>query len=162
MWIVPECWCMTRTSPEQWEPRQGAGHALLCCAVPWHWHPPRHLHSSAGWAAWTPGAGPPQPLSHSCSALEMLWLWTQRNFPENSHSYSSTRQKESFPPQLVLSEKAQCPSALTWHVGSCVPKTFPGRGAEASCPSWEFPIKEGFECRKVAVLLRNSSVLWKI
>lgn len=31
----------------------------------------------------------------------------------------------------------------------------------ASSPSWEFPIKEGFECRKVALLLRNSSVLWK-
>lgn len=133
--------------------------AMLCCVV---LCPGTHQGISTAQQAGQPGPlglALPSPCSHRDSALEMLWLWTQRNFPENSRSYSSTRQKDSFPPQLFLSEKAQCPSVLTWHVGSCVPKTFPGRGAEGGILS--FPIKEGFECRKVALLLRNSSVLWK-
>lgn len=70
--LVPKCWCITTSTPEQWEPWQDAGHALLCCAVPWQWHPSSHLHSSAAWAAWTAGVGhAPASPAHRCSALEI-------------------------------------------------------------------------------------------
>lgn len=139
--------------------------AVLCCAVAVAPIQPSPQLSCLGsldrWGWPCPSLS---SLQVQCPGDTFLWLWTQKSFPGNSHCFSSTRQKESLPPQVVpLSVKTQCPFVLTWRVGSCLPKTFPEGGAEGgilsftTVPNWRRALSAG----TLHFLLRNSSGLWK-
>lgn len=139
------------------QPLQDAGLAL-CCAVPWH------THEGTSTLSCTPGAGTAQPLQPTvpcrCAALAL----DTEEFSRKQSLFEFS-QAEVMPSSWAgaLSVKTQCPLVLTWHVGSCLPKTFRGRGAGGGLlsfmrvPNWRRVLSAG----TLNFLLRNSSVLWK-